>query len=480
MLKREKIIRQARKDFYTFCKLINPKFYKDSRPHLKRMCDAFQGLYEGTIINPNTNKPYRKMILAVPPGHGKSYTASLFSMWAYGQDINNQVISVSYNEKQSTKFARTVRDGIMDINQSLDEFSCNNIFPHVKIKYGDASVSAWSLEGRYMSYLATSFDATLTGNRGNIGIIDDPVKDHTEAFNEDLLQQKWEWYHDTFISRMVEGAIQIVIATRWSTKDLSGRLMDRYPDEWYELMMPACLNESTGEMLCSELMSFERYLSIKHGDTSEQIFLANYQQQPIDVKGRLYSTIKTYRNLPSDENGIVLTEETIAYVDTADMGEDYLCAIVGDVYKNELYIKDVLYTKEGMEITESQTAKFLHDNKVQLVKIESNNGGRGFARNVEKILRDAHKNRLLSVNWFHQSKKKITRILVASSFVQDHVYFPEDWNERFPEFSKAILSFQREGKNKHDDAADALTGLVEMVDGGNQWEAVPSLYGKQK
>lgn len=462
-LQREIKLRLSRKSFWEFCKAIDPKFYKDSRPHLKKVCDALQGIYEGTIINKKTGKPYKKMVLAVPPGHGKSYTAINFSKWTYGQDINNQIISVSYNEKQSTKFARGVRDGIMDKSATPTEITVSDIFPKVKIKRGDASVEAWSLEGRYMSYLATSFNATLTGNRGNIGIIDDPVRDHFEAFNDEALQTKYEWYNDTFLSRMVEGAIQIVIATRWSTKDLTGRLLSRFPDEWYQVILPACLDEKKGEMLCPELMSFERYLSIKNGDTSLPIFLANYQQEPLDVQGRLYKNIKTYIDVPYDGNGNQNFDQIIAYVDTADQGNDYLCAIVGGVYQGELYILDVLYTKEGMEITEPQTAKLLYKNNVNLAKFESNNGGRGFARNVERLLWENHQTKKVTVDWFHQSKKKIARIMVASTFVMEHVYFPEDWESRFKEFAAAILSFQREGKNKNDDAPDSLTGLVEMI-----------------
>jgi hypothetical protein len=46
----------------------------------------------------------------------------------------------------------------------------------------------------------------------------------------------------------------------------------------------------------------------------------------------------------------------------------------------------------------------------------------------------------------------------------DHVYFPIDWKTRWPEYYKAMTEYQKEGKNKHDDAPDATTGLVEMMD----------------
>jgi predicted phage terminase large subunit-like protein len=117
-----------------------------------------------------------------------------------------------------------------------------------------------------------------------------------------------------------------------------------------------------------------------------------------------------------------------------------------------------------MEITEQQTADLLVDNNVTLAKIESNNGGRGFARTVERLIWDKYQSRSVAVRWMHQSKNKKARILTKATFIQSHIYFPANWHDRWPEFYKAIMSYQREGKNKNDDGPDALTGLAEMME----------------
>ena len=134
------------------------------------------------------------------------------------------------------------------------------------------------------------------------------------------------------------------------------------------------------------------------------------------------------------------------------------------------------FTQEGMEVTEPQTAEFLFKNNVRDATIESNNGGRGFARNVERLLWETYQTRRVHIEWFHQSKNKKARILTNSKFVMDHVYFPIGWKERWKQFSKDILSYQKEGKNKHDDCVDALTGLVEKISTSPKARAVPSLY----
>ena len=115
-----------------------------------------------------------------------------------------------------------------------------------------------------------------------------------------------------------------------------------------------------------------------------------------------------------------------------------------------------------MEVTETGVARTLYENNVNIADIESNNGGRGFARSVERILKDEFKSNKTKVKWFHQSKNKVARILSNSTWVMDHIYFPSNWRDRWPEYYKAMISYQREGKNKHDDAPDATTGVAEQ------------------
>jgi predicted phage terminase large subunit-like protein len=164
-----------------------------------------------------------------------------------------------------------------------------------------------------------------------------------------------------------------------------------------------------------------------------------------------------------DSKGNPIFEQIRNYTDTADEGADHLCSINYGVYQGEAYLLDVYYTKEGMEITEPATAKFMLDSDVNLAKIESNNGGRGFARSVERILWDTHKSRSVIIKWFHQTENKKARIMTQSSFVQEHIYFPLNWKDRWPEFYKSMTTYLKEGKNKHDDAQDCITGVAESI-----------------
>ena len=105
----------------------------------------------------------------------------------------------------------------------------------------------------------------------------------------------------------------------------------------------------------------------------------------------------------------------------------------------------------------------LYENAVNVADFESNNGGRGFARQVRRILQEQYGSNKTTINTFHQSKNKEARILSNATWVMEHVYFPKNWKDRWPEYYKAMTKHQREGKNEYDDAADATTGIAEKI-----------------
>jgi predicted phage terminase large subunit-like protein len=113
-----------------------------------------------------------------------------------------------------------------------------------------------------------------------------------------------------------------------------------------------------------------------------------------------------------------------------------------------------------MEYTEPKTAEMLAKNKTEIANIESNNGGRGFARNVERILREMNITRT-TISCFTQTANKQVRIFTKSADVNNITYFPTGWDKRWPEFYRAITGYMKEGGNANDDAPDALTGCYE-------------------
>ena len=145
------------------------------------------------------------------------------------------------------------------------------------------------------------------------------------------------------------------------------------------------------------------------------------------------------------------------YTDTADMGDDYLCSMAYAVDADGvIYVTDVVYSREPMEVTEQLVADMLVADSTPQAVIESNNGGRGFARAVQRL---APK---VKVEWFHQSGNKEARILSKSATVQHLLRFPQGWAHRRPELYAHLTTYRRAFKaNRWHDAADVVTGIVE-------------------
>lgn len=452
-IKQKAKIELAKRSFWYYCKLMNPNFYKDSRPHLKHMCSLFQDFYEGEE---------ELLIINMPPRHGKSYTATLFVEWLLGKNVNEKIMTASYNEQLSSRFSKTVREHISESKVDPAKIVYNDVFPQTKIKYGDSAMKCWSLEGQYASYLATSPSGTATGFGASLLLIDDIIKNSEEAYNENVKDKIWDWYTNTMLSRLEQGGKQIIVMTRWATDDLAGRIMnscDLDGQKYIHINMKAL--QSDGSMLCEELCDHNKFIQISK-NMSADIIAANYQQEPIDIKGRLYESFKLYDSIPKDKNGNCLFTGIHSYCDTADKGEDFLCNIIYGIYNNEAYVLDVVYTDEAMEVTEELVAASLYDNKVNLAIIESNNGGRGFARSVERILKEKYHSNKTKIKPIHQSANKEARILSNATWVMNHIYFPSNWKHKWPEYYTAMIKYQRQGKNKHDDAPDATTGVAEQ------------------
>lgn len=442
---KEELIKQARlelarRDFFEYCKLTASDFYKDDRLFLIDMCNQLQDFYESDD---------RFLVINLPPRHGKSRTAGKLVEWILGKNNKEKIMTGSYNEILSTTFAKSVRDEIAS-QKTQGIIVYNDIFPNTKIKDGEASANKWALEGSgQANYLATSPKGTATGFGCTIMILDDLIKNVEEAYNENVLQKQIDWFNNTMLSRTETGFKLIVIMTRWAEGDLAGYVLKNY-DNVRHINYQAV--QKDGTMLCPEILNKEDYL-LKTKNMNKDIIYANYQQEPIDVKNRLYSKFKTYDKLPT-------AHYIMNYTDTADEGSDFLCSIDYLMFNNEYYILDVIYTQEAMEVTEPAVAKMLTKDHVGYANIESNSGGRGFARNVQRELKEL-KNYHTKVNWFHQSENKQARILSNSTAVMNNIYFPLNWEDKWPEFAKHLKHYVRTGKNEHDDAEDCLTGVYE-------------------
>src|SRR5690625_2570480 len=182
-IRQQALIELAKREFFYFCHVMSPKFYKLQREYLIDLCNQLQELcFSDDDV----------LVLNVPPRHRKSFTASHLAQWIFGINPSEKIMTGSYNETLSTVFSKQVRNSIQEIKADDNKIVYSDIFPETRIKHGDGAMNLWSLEGQYNNYLATSPTGTATGFGASLLIIDDLIKSAEEAFNAATLEKHWE------------------------------------------------------------------------------------------------------------------------------------------------------------------------------------------------------------------------------------------------------------------------------------------------
>lgn len=379
----------------------------------------------------------------------------------------------TYNTSLSRKSSKRVRNNIMELPRK-GHIVFNQVFPKVAIKRGSASVDLWGLEGNEEdNYLATAPNGSATGIGCDFLILDDTIKRKYEAYNKEYLRQLFEdWFCDTLYSRLEGKRKIIIVMTRWATGDMAGRLMEMLKAQGrkFRLITEKAYNPETGKMLNPKILSKEQYDNLVQ-TIGEDIVKANYDQEPVDLKGRLYKVFLEYNTADirtiDNPNGKIVFKDIRARCDTADTGEDYLCSIVyGVTADKKAYVLDIIYTQDDMEVTEELVAKQLLKYNPYVFRPESNNGGRGFSRAVEKKYKQLGGVKTI-FKPYTQTLNKEARILSNATTVQNIIYFPMDWKTRYRAYYESMRDYQRQGKNEHDDAQDCTTSIAEELDTSN-------------
>ena len=415
----------------------------------------------------------RKMIVTMPPQHGKSVGATtLLPAYMLGLDPDMRIAIASYSASLASRFNRRVQR-IIESKEYAEIFPCTTIKKGSKPPEYIRTADEVEIIGRRGELLSVGREGALTGNRVDCFILDDLYKDAMEANSPVVRENCWEWYTSVVKTRMHNASRELIVFTRWHEDDLIGELCRREPiavlREWSDLdglddntwvclnfealkRSPACGIDprSEGEALWEEQQSGKLLLAKRQLDPVR--FECMYQGHPSSSEGLLYGDgFAEYDALPRD---IVRFAN---YTDTADTGDDYLCSICYAVDTDGvIYVTDAVYSREPMEVTEGLVGAMLRDTQTRSALIESNNGGRGFARAVQKLAPNVR------VEWFHQHGNQEARILSNSATVLHCMRFPRDWRQRWSDLHTHLATYRREFRsNRWHDAPDVLTGIVE-------------------
>lgn len=411
--------------------------------------------------------PTNRLMLNMPPRHSKTELAVAdFSALGFAINPASEFMHLSSSEQLIVR-------NVSNIRRIMENPNYRAFFPET-ILSNDAKGSIYTTAGGVM--YAAPFMGQITGfGCGKLGaekfsgamLIDDPMKaqdSHSTTIKEKI-SALWS---TTFKNRLNDVRTPVIVtAQRLALDDFCGYLIDiegtiEEGGVWDVVKFPAIIDEG----LETERALWEARYPLsdlkRYRELDPWTFDTQYMQNPTPLKGLLYSRFQTYEVIPTQ---VLIEGVRKNYTDTADKGTDFLCSVNYYEHKTGIYVVDVLYTQAAMEVTEQQTARMITEFLPTEATIESNNGGRGFRRNVEKECR-LMGNLTTAFADFTQTANKETRILTNSATVQNMVYYPKEWETRFPAYAKELKTFKKDFKaNPQDGAADVMTWICEKAFG---------------
>lgn len=454
--------------------------------HHKLIFEALQDVVDGKC---------KRLIINIGPRYGKTeLVIKAFTSWCYALNPKCLFLHLSYSDMLVQDNSDTIRNMMM-----LELYKA--LFPNSVLESEKGSAKRWktkaggefyavSTQGQVTGFGAGRVDKEpdeiegaslplmydehtnevleLIGATTNIFqgaiLIDDPMK--PEEADSDIIRERINLRFENTIRNRTNSRNTpiIIIMQRLHEHDLCGYLKDIEPDEWRVLSIPVIQTDpETGEERALWPMKHTLRELYHMRELNPIVFDTQYMQDPTPKEGLMYAEgFRTYTRaeLPTGQRAF----QKWNYTDTADTGSDSLCSICFINTPEFVYVTDVLFTDEPMEVTEPMQAELLARNDTSECLIESNNGGRGYARNVKRILRTILHNFKCVINTFTQTQNKKSRIFTASASVQNDILMPEGWEKKWPKFYQAIISYRKDNKrkNQHDDAPDCLTGVWEM------------------
>jgi len=305
----------GRTDFLKFVNTVWPTFIGGA--HHRIMADAFNRVAEGKL---------KRLIIDMPPRFTKSeFSSWLLPSWFLGKFPTKQIIQVSNTESLASGFGRRVRNligGEGELNEQ-GETPYQELFPGLALAKDSQAAAEWHTNkgGRYF---AVGVNGKVTGKGADIAIVDDPHSEQEAKqaeTNPEIFDNVYEWYTSGIRQRLQPGGAIIVVMTRWSKRDLVGKLVARMEDdirsgrkegsfdEWEIIELPAILDEGlpTERSMWPGFWSLEELQATRNALPVSK-WAAQYQQQPTSSEGAIIK--KEYwrtwgEDTPADrENGV--------------------------------------------------------------------------------------------------------------------------------------------------------------------------------
>lgn len=434
-----------RENYATYCYFVHKGKWIDTHFH-KFLANKIQ-----SFVETQTGNPYDILVLSCPPQHGKSLTVTeTFPSWYVGKYPDRRCIIACYNDDFAGKFGRRNKGKIDEVGQFV-----------FNIKLKKSSDRDMEIADHSGSIITRGIMSGITGNSGDLIIIDDPIKNRQEADSQTYRERLWEEWQNSIKTRTQAGTKIIIIQTRWHEDDLSGRVIREESNvEVINIPVEAdaddILGRNIGDALCPEigkdnewLHSFKQsYLKDPNGGGT-RAWNALYLGRPTSAEGNIFKREwwQYYNKLPENIQFLgISVDATFKDNDTSD----FVAIEVWGKLNSDYYLIDLI--KRRMDFPETLRAiRYMADkypNKHSILIEDKANGSA-----IISMLR----HELGGIIAITPKESKVARANAITGIVEaGNVYLPE-YADFTGEFVEEFASFPN---GVHDDMVDACTQFI--------------------
>jgi hypothetical protein len=438
-------------------------FYK---PKIKQF-EKFQLIesYQGML-----DDKYDILCISMPPGTGKTTLLKFFHSAVIGWFPDDYSLFYSH----SGDITRMYYDGVYQMVDDALEYAWHDIFPDLKITSKNALMQQFNV-GKYKpfpSLQTTSVGAKSAGKvrASKFLLTDDMIGSLEEALNKNYLDKMWGAYTVDALQRKTVDSNnnpckEIMQATRWSTQDVIGRLIDIYDgnNRVRVISIPATDPETGDSNFDYAIGGFTKEFFAKQALLMDDVsYNCLYMQQPVEREGLLFpeEKIMRYKELPTSK-----IERITAQADTKSTGTDFFVLPVLIKYEGkDLYycVDCVCSSSPDYEAQYENSANLLVDNKVEDCEFESNNGGDRVSLEVNK--RVLKKGWICNISFRATETNKEARIYQCSNWILQHVVFKDKKlytpKEPYGVMMSLLAQYSTSGKKQLDDVPDTFANFA--------------------
>lgn len=445
------------------------RFYMPRRKQFLKigLTQALQGMIDDK---------YDILCVSLIPGAGKTTVEKMFNALVAGWYPKD--FSLFYSH--SGDITRMYFDGVYDIVTNSDEYTWSEIFPNLHVTSTNAKLEQFNI-GKYKPFPSVQCTSVGSKNSGKVRsskylLVDDLIGGVEEALNPTILDKLWNKYAVDARQRKIQdtdghNCKEIHIATRWSVRDVIGRIQNMYAgNPRVKVIAVPDIDPETGE----SNFDYEFSGFTKEFFEDQQLLMDDisyrclYKQEPIEREGLLFpdDKIRRYLNLPHGEPEIIT-----AQCDTKGKGTDYFVMPILQKYGEDYYCVDcVCDNTADYEMQYENAANVIANNKVQECEFERNAGGDRVAMEVNK--------RVLSKGWvcnitdMPTETNKEARIFQCSNWILQHVIFKDSQlyspKEPYGVMVGLLKQYSVSGKKQLDDVPDVFSNFALRITQSNK------------